>query len=270
MHHRPGRMVLMGKDGEGTLNGTVDPLSKNMDPSPFPPEILVHMIRRYLSAQPKQRQQWGLCFEGTKSTRHTEPPLELLTPTNLLPSMMHVQYITTDTVLSPLLSQWAEQIFVCQVKGHATTMAISKHMRYGPVMLPEKHSILLHNAFFARHTAHIRPTSQENQSLLYANFKMKTIRNFLGRTIHIPTRIRDALHKFTAHVPLTTWTMSEPASSPTSGLQVRFLNTQVSVQSKPVLCMLLLSKPETWPLSCYKKLARFQKTSFCIHYMPVL
>ena len=41
-------------------------------------------------------------------------------------------------------------------------MTISKHMRYGPVMLPGKHSILLHNAFFARHTVHIHPTSQEN------------------------------------------------------------------------------------------------------------
>ena len=69
-------------------------------------------------------------------------------------------------------------------------------------MLPEKHSILLHNAFFARHIVHIRPTSQENQTLLYAIFKMKTIKNFVGRTIQIPTRIRDALHRFTTHVPL--------------------------------------------------------------------
>ena len=210
MHHRPRRMVLMGKDGEGNPNGTSNPLSKNMDPSPFPPEISVHVIRRYLSAQPKQGEQWGICFEGTECIRHTEPPLDLLTLTNALPSMMHVQYITTDTVLSPLLSQSAEQIFICQVKGHATAMAISKHMRYGPVMLPEKHSILLHNAFFARHTLHIRPTSRENQTLLYANFKMKTIKTFLGKTIQIPARIRDVLHRFTAHIPLSTQTTSEP------------------------------------------------------------
>ena len=146
---------------------------------------------------------------------------------------MHVEYITTDTVLSSLLSQWAEHIFVCQIKGNATVMAISKHMRYGPVMLPEKHSILLHNAFFARHTVHIRPTSQENQTLLYANFKLKTIKKLLGRTIQIPTRIRDALHRFTTHVPLpAAQTVSEPASSPTTGLPVLCLNTQVSVQSK--------------------------------------
>ena len=85
MHHRPGRMVLMGKYGEGTPNGTGDPLSKNLDPSPFPPEISEHMIRRYLLAQPKQGEQWGPGFEGTKCTRHTEPPLELLTLTNVLP-----------------------------------------------------------------------------------------------------------------------------------------------------------------------------------------
>ena len=145
---------------------------------------------------------------------------------------MHVQYITIDTVFSPLLSQWAEQIFVCQVKGHATTMAIPKRMRYGPVMLPEKHSILLHNAFFAHHTVHIRPTSEESQTLLYANFKMKTMKKFLGRIIQIPTRIPNALHRFPAHVPLPTKTMSERATSPTSALQVLYLNTQVSVQSK--------------------------------------
>ena len=136
MHHKPGRIVLMGKDGEGTPNGIGNPLSKNMDHSPFPPEISVHVIRRYLSAQPKQGEQWGIRFEGTECTRHTEPPLQLLTLTNVLPSMMHVLYITIDTILSPLLSQWAEQIFICQVKGHTTAMAISKHMRYGPVMLP--------------------------------------------------------------------------------------------------------------------------------------
>ena len=100
--------------------------------------------------------------------------------------MMHIQYITTNTVLSPLLSQWVEQIFICQVKGHATAMAISKHMRYGPVMLREKHSILLHNAFFARHTVHIRPTSRETQTLLYANFKMKTKKNFSGTQYKFP------------------------------------------------------------------------------------
>ena len=171
-------------------------------------------------------------FEGTECIGHTKPPLELLTHTNVLPSMMHVQYITTDTVLSSLLSQWVEQIFVCQIKGNATIMAISKHMRYGPVMLPEKHLVLPHNAFFARHTVHIRPTSQENQTLLYANFKMKTIKKFLGRTIQIPTHIRDALQRFTTHVPLPAQTVSEPASSPTTGLQVLCLNTQVSVQSK--------------------------------------
>ena len=204
----------MGKDGGGTPNGTGDPLSKNMDPSPFPPEIWVHMIRRYLSAQPKQGEQWGLGFEGTECTRHTEPPLELLTLTNVLPSMMHVQYITTDTIVSSLLRQWANQIFVCQIKCNATIMAISNDMRYGLVLLPEKHSILLHNVFFARHTVHMRLASQENQTLLYANFKMKTTKKFLGRTIQIPTHIRDALHIFTTHVPTPVLSVSEPASSP--------------------------------------------------------
>ena len=121
-------MVLMGKDGERTASGTGDPLSKKMDHSPFPPETSVHTVRRCLSAQPKQGGQWGVFFEGTECTRYTEPPLELLTLTNVLPWMMHVRYISTDTVLSPLLSQWAEPIFVCQIEGNATIMAISKNM----------------------------------------------------------------------------------------------------------------------------------------------
>ena len=225
-------MVLKDKDGEGTPSGTGSPLSTNMDPSPFPSEISVHIVRRYLCSQPKQGEQWGMCFEGTECIRYTEPPLELLTLTNVLPSMMHVQYITGDTVLSPLLCQWAEQIFVCQVKGHATAMAISKHIRYGPITLPNNHSILLHNAFFARHTVHILPTSRENQTLLYANFKMKTIKKFLGKAVQVPTRIRDVLHRFTDQISLPLQATSKPADLVVSGLQVLCLNTQVSVQSK--------------------------------------
>ena len=122
MHHRPGRIVLMGNDGEGTPNGTGDPLSKNMDPSPFPPEISLHMIRRYLSAQPTQGEQWGLGFEATECIRQIDPPLELLTPINVLAWMMHARYMTIDTFLSSILSQWAEHIFVCQIKGNATVM----------------------------------------------------------------------------------------------------------------------------------------------------
>ena len=102
--------------------------------------------------------------------------MELPTLSNVLPSKMHVQYITTNTILSPLLNQLVEQIFIYQVKGHGTAMAISKHMRYGLVMVREKHSILLHHAFFACHTVHIRSTSLENQTLFYANLKMKTIK----------------------------------------------------------------------------------------------
>ena len=81
-------------------------------------------------------------------------------------------------------------------------------------------------------TVYIRPTSQKNQTLLFTNFKMKTIKNFLGRTIQIPARIRHALHRFTTHVPLPAQTVSEPSSSPTTRLQVLCLNTQVTVQSK--------------------------------------
>ena len=50
---------------EMVTHGTGDPLSKNMDPSPFPPEISIHTIRRYLSAQPKQGEHgpYRMCLE---------------------------------------------------------------------------------------------------------------------------------------------------------------------------------------------------------------
>ena len=67
---------------------------------------------------------------------------------------------------------------------------------------------------------------------MHANFKMKTIKKFPGRIIQIPTRIQDALQRFTTHVPLPAQTVSEPVSSPTIGLQVLCLNTQVCLQSK--------------------------------------
>ena len=225
-------MVLKDKNGEGTPSGAANPLSTNTDPSPFPPEISVHIVQRYLSSQLKQGEQWGICFEGIECTTYTEPALELLTLTNVLPSMMHVQYITGDMVLSPLLCQWAEQIFVCQVKGHATAMAISKHIRYGPIMLPNIHSILLHNALFARHTIHMHPTSWENQTPFYANSKMKTIKKFLGKAVQVPTRIRDVLHRFTDQISFPVQTKSKPADLTVSGLQVLCLNAHVSVQSK--------------------------------------
>ena len=82
-------MVLKDKNGEGAPSGA-NPLSTNTDPSPFAPEISVHIVQRYLSSQLKQGEQWGICFEGRECTRYTEPPLELLTLTNVLPSMRHV------------------------------------------------------------------------------------------------------------------------------------------------------------------------------------
>ena len=89
----------------------------------------------------------------------------------------------------------------CRKHGHFQTHAIWTN--HGT----EKNSTLLHNAFFARHIVHIRPTSQDNKTLLFTNFKMKTIKNFLGRRIEIPTRIRHALHRFTTHVPLPAQTV---------------------------------------------------------------
>ena len=48
----------------------------------------------------------------------------------------------------------------------------------------------------------------------------------------MPTRIRDAPHKFTTHVPSPVPSVSERASSIITGLHVLCLNVQVSVQSK--------------------------------------
>ena len=69
--------------------------------------------------------------------------------------------------------------------------------------------------------------------------------------IQIPTRIQDALHRFTTHVPT-------PAL------------TQVSVQSK-IRALHAIIKQTGFPaaLMLHRKLARFQMSSFFIHRMPV-
>ena len=67
--------------------------------------------------------------------------------------------------------------YICQIQGNATVMAKFGQVRMGPLVIPERHSPRLSQNIFTRHTIHISPTTPNNQTLVYANFKVKTIKS---------------------------------------------------------------------------------------------
>ena len=83
---------------------------------------------------------------------------------SILPSLVHVQYVMVEVTHSPLLRQGAEYVYICQIQGNASVISNSGQVRMGPSVIPEKHSLLLPQKIFMRHTIHITPhhTHQSN------------------------------------------------------------------------------------------------------------
>ena len=156
MHRRPGSLTEMDQDGETTANGAGKPKAKHLAPVSIPSEIPILSVRRYLRAFQNNRKnrQWGIQFDTTRCAGYTEPPLELLGLVNILPSLMHVHFIVSEVTHPPLVGLRAAQIFVCQVVG------VSRLETFGPVVVPDKHSLLLPSGIFPRLSVCIRPLTQ--------------------------------------------------------------------------------------------------------------
>ena len=166
--------------------------------------------------------------------------MELLGIISILPSLVHVHYVLEGITLSSLLCQWVEQVYIRQIQGNSTVMENSGQVRMGPLVIPEKHSLRLSPKNFTRHTIHIRPN---NQTLVYANFKVKTIKNFLGKNVQIPPRVKEALHEFTL-TPISQTGASTSVFSERMGLTVLCLNVQISVQPKVRALQVLIKQAE--------------------------
>ena len=229
-----GSLVLMDKVGEETANGDGERTAEVIEPIQIPAEAPLKPTQKFFATMRKTKQgtQWGVTFDEQLCTGYTEPPLEPQAMVMVTPSLVHIHYITSDAQLSSRLSQWAEQVFLCQICGQASVIAISKHQILGPIVICEQRTLLLPKSFFTRHHVHVHTHSSDNQTLSYANFKMKMVKNFASRAISVPVRIRAVIHRFTTFFCTPDQSVSSEIADIQIGMLVLCVNVLISIVRK--------------------------------------